>query len=412
MAWVSPKVYAILSSSEEGKDIIERLPDMTQDECSKELDAFFGEGGKGFSSGNDYNQAKIDDETEERLYKEQGDKEVSEEDLEDDEGEDTKIVDINDNDDGEDTKLVSKIYHSVTNDEDFSEDYIKEQIKGMNKEEAFSTMTRLGIDENDAKEIWDKIVSENGYDTINWSNDFSKLKKGKVYLKDNRVGDFIEFDSVDKAKNALYNMLSDEDVDSFLEKGIFNIATFNGLDDDGAAHFSEVPTKEYRKKPTYQDLVRFSNDDSPEYNLAKEFITTKGGRGLAKALSRPDEDLSEKGLEVKNAIIKSAKPSTRFFALYRTDDTEWLKGTKVGDAHPMDLFIGASMDKDMVIPENLNKVKQKMKINVKTGDPILAVNNANEQEVDIVRTNPNYGLLITGIEEEDGVPVYEVEMYR
>ena len=85
MAWVSPKVYAILSSSEEGKDIIERLGDMTPEECEKELDAFFGAGGKGEKSGNDYSKAREDDEAEERAYREQGDAEVSDEDLEDEE---------------------------------------------------------------------------------------------------------------------------------------------------------------------------------------------------------------------------------------------------------------------------------------------------------------------------------------
>lgn len=69
MAWVSPKVYAILSQSEEGKDIIERLPDLTQEECQEELDAFFGDGGKGASSGNDYLKAKKDDEFEENAYR-------------------------------------------------------------------------------------------------------------------------------------------------------------------------------------------------------------------------------------------------------------------------------------------------------------------------------------------------------
>jgi hypothetical protein len=84
MAWVSPKVYAILSSSEEGKDIIERLPDMTQDECSQELDEFFGEGGKGASQGKEYDQAKFDDQADEERYKAIGDEEVSEKDYEDD----------------------------------------------------------------------------------------------------------------------------------------------------------------------------------------------------------------------------------------------------------------------------------------------------------------------------------------
>lgn len=84
MAWVSPRVYAILSKSEEGKDIIEQLPDMTQDECSQALDEFFGKSGKGYKSNAEYSQAKMDDETEERIYKEMGDEEVSEKDDEDD----------------------------------------------------------------------------------------------------------------------------------------------------------------------------------------------------------------------------------------------------------------------------------------------------------------------------------------
>lgn len=61
MAWVSPKVYAILSNSEEGKDIIEKLGEMSQDECDKEVSAFFGEGGKGSASSKDYAKAKEED---------------------------------------------------------------------------------------------------------------------------------------------------------------------------------------------------------------------------------------------------------------------------------------------------------------------------------------------------------------
>lgn len=61
-------MYAILSKSEEGKDIIEQLPDMTQDEFSQALDEFFGKGGKGYESNAEYSQAKIDDEAEEKRY--------------------------------------------------------------------------------------------------------------------------------------------------------------------------------------------------------------------------------------------------------------------------------------------------------------------------------------------------------
>ena len=87
MAWVSPKVFAILSASEEGKDIIEKLPDMTQEEASAEIDAFFGEGGKGASSGEEYSQAKSDYEQEEEHYKAIGDEEVSEKDYEQEDAE-------------------------------------------------------------------------------------------------------------------------------------------------------------------------------------------------------------------------------------------------------------------------------------------------------------------------------------
>ena len=96
MAWVSPRVYAILSKSEEGKDIIEKLPDLTQDECQAELDAFFGEGGKGASSSNEYGQAKMDDEAEENAYKAQGDEEISEKDYEDKEEDDEPKGEVTD----------------------------------------------------------------------------------------------------------------------------------------------------------------------------------------------------------------------------------------------------------------------------------------------------------------------------
>ena len=51
MAWVTPKVYAILSQSDEGKNIVEKLPTISQDECEHLLDEFFGDG-------EDYKKAK------------------------------------------------------------------------------------------------------------------------------------------------------------------------------------------------------------------------------------------------------------------------------------------------------------------------------------------------------------------
>lgn len=76
MAWVSPKVYAILKSSEEGKDILEGIGEKDQAEVDKEVDAFFGKGGKGEKDANAYTKAKMDDKEEENAYQSMGDKEV------------------------------------------------------------------------------------------------------------------------------------------------------------------------------------------------------------------------------------------------------------------------------------------------------------------------------------------------
>lgn len=76
MAWVSPKIYAILKSSEEGKDILEGIADKDQAEVDKEVDAFFGKGGKGEKDASAYTKAKMDDKEEENAYQSMGDEEA------------------------------------------------------------------------------------------------------------------------------------------------------------------------------------------------------------------------------------------------------------------------------------------------------------------------------------------------
>ena len=77
MAWVSPKVYAILSSSEEGKDILEGIGEKSQDEVDKELDEFFGSG-KGASKGADYQKAKAESKKDTEDYDSYTDEEAKE----------------------------------------------------------------------------------------------------------------------------------------------------------------------------------------------------------------------------------------------------------------------------------------------------------------------------------------------
>lgn len=69
MAWASKKLYAILMSSEEGKDILEGIGEKSQDEFDKEVEAFFGEGGKSASQNADYKKAKKDGNAKENVGK-------------------------------------------------------------------------------------------------------------------------------------------------------------------------------------------------------------------------------------------------------------------------------------------------------------------------------------------------------
>lgn len=48
MAWASKKQYAILNSSEEGKDLIEKLPDLSQNEFQVEFGKFIGKSGSSY----------------------------------------------------------------------------------------------------------------------------------------------------------------------------------------------------------------------------------------------------------------------------------------------------------------------------------------------------------------------------
>ena len=146
MAWVSTKVYAILNNSEEGKDIIERLPDMTQDECQQELDAFFGEGGAGASSSNEYGQAKADDEAEENAYKAVSEEDASDDDLEEDENEDYGGYD---NPDSPDKSVFDKNYQQAleTNNYEKAKEIYDRQVQDRGENAPETMGTKKALDE-------------------------------------------------------------------------------------------------------------------------------------------------------------------------------------------------------------------------------------------------------------------------
>ena len=210
MAWVSPRVYAILSSSEEGKDIIEQLPDMTQDECSQALDEFFGKGGKGYKSNAEYSQAKMDDETEERIYKEMGDEEASEKD-----------------------------YEEYDTDEDAEEDDTQYRINGTNGqvfsslEEAKNAVSGKKVEapkdgQNEPKKLDDiikehsTVVKDKDYDAYSFKKDLEE-NGYKVEYIENRSGTwqehngkkFKEYDiKLDGGQHIYFRLIADENYDT------------------------------------------------------------------------------------------------------------------------------------------------------------------------------------------------------
>ena len=159
----------------------------------------------------------------------------------------------------------------------------------------------------------------------------------------------------------------------------------------------------------YSNLVRESENGTVAYGEAKYYITNEGP-GLSERLSEPYEDLSRKDQYIKWTLNKSAMPSTRKMKLYRTDSTNWLGDAKEGDVKDMRFLVNASLN-DMTIKENEGKVKQRVHINIKPGDPILAINNDNEKEVDVINKNERYAFKIMSKSVgSDGIPTYEVEL--
>lgn len=163
MAWVSAKVYAILSKSEEGKDIIERLPDMSDEERDEAVDEFFSNTGKGASFGNDYQKAREDDEFEEQVYR-NADTDYSK-DLDEDKQEDLpnhlKDADYQEGHDYELDGLRERDEQGLNNDGPSEDDYKQEII-----ENAKEDWVKTPEDE----ELWNSLSDENKY-LLAMSND-------------------------------------------------------------------------------------------------------------------------------------------------------------------------------------------------------------------------------------------------
>lgn len=71
MAFAKPEIYELLLKSEDGKDILEKMSDKEQKDFDEEVEAFFEEGGKGYSLNAEYLKAK-EEKAEEDEEKEEG----------------------------------------------------------------------------------------------------------------------------------------------------------------------------------------------------------------------------------------------------------------------------------------------------------------------------------------------------
>lgn len=166
----------------------------------------------------------------------------------------------------------------------------------------------------------------------------------------------------------------------------------------------------------YANLVRNTSDinynsgNSSNYIIAKDYIVNEG-RGLNERLSKPEDQLSEEEKSVKSAIENSMIPAPVDFKTYRTDDINWLSKFSEGNIIDLGVYISSSIYSNLVIPENQNKVKQRIVFNIPKDSDILATNNAGEGEIAI--GGKNQTAVIDKIEKDtDGIPIYYISIKR
>ena len=222
MAWVSPKVYAILRQSEEGKDIIERLPDLTQEECQEELDAFFGDGGKGVSKNQEYRQAKFDDETEEKRYNDITNEKISEKDLDDEED----FKEVTD----EDISETLADYEWQITDSTTVDDYARETAEklGIDKQRVLDVIMNEAPDKITPDMKMFKVV---GFDDENEEEDEAKQSYGNSKLDKLKNGNILDINEEkvfkptektiwDDMEHPLYGIPPSEQNENYLSEAI------------------------------------------------------------------------------------------------------------------------------------------------------------------------------------------------
>lgn len=242
MAWVSPKVYAILSKSEEGKDILEGIADKSQEEVDKEVDAFFGKGGKGYKSNAEYSQAKMDDKAEEERYKSMDDEEVSEKDYEDNTDEDTE-------EDG-------SVYEEYNLEKDEIEEKLREEfdLSNTSKERVVDYIREnFGVHRiSDATEIANDILG---------NKDFSN---GKVFSSLEEAKNTVSGKKVDRGENHI-----DYEEDDMTGAKIYRKTT------EDNNNVIILKSKENGKYRAFMDGVSVGNGDFASFEEAEKAVNKK-----------------------------------------------------------------------------------------------------------------------------------------
>ena len=312
MAWVSPRVYAILSSSEEGKDIIEQLPDMTQDECSQALDEFFGKGGKGYKSNAEYSQAKFDDEAEEERYKSMGDEEVADEDAdkEEEEWKTTKMASGTIHELGdkrvieeENEKGDTQYRINGTNGQVFSSlEEAKNAVSGKEKVKMSNQSTRNKLTGGYTRlgNIQSKFDMNS---TVESAKDaYSKMSELKSEFEQMEIADSQDFDKEDKEK--LVKQIDDsmkrlsKDWPEVLEEDVKEFANYEEDDIPGATRYRKttednnniiiLKMKENGKYRAFMDGASVGNGDFASFEEAEKAVNKE-----------KQKEVFEEGEEVK-----------------------------------------------------------------------------------------------------------------
>lgn len=271
MAWVSPKVYAILNNSEEGKDIIERLPELSQDECDDLVDEFFGNSGKGSSSNADYMKAKEDEEFERNVYEHLDDNdedyerswgpkdEMADGDLEEEIGMDRDL----------DGLSKEEKIKKVVEDYDVSKEQAKRVIEKMDAQgEKIKKAMGFGNENEEDLPWWDKPDE----DEVKQAYGEKYSKKKLLEMKKN------------KFYSSIYDKVFADNDDIFTDKDKMFIMKMYDNNDTPEKFVNEIQNTDYYKNMKQKaEKISFINpeDDALISKASQEFYNqiTKGKNG-------------------------------------------------------------------------------------------------------------------------------------